>query len=134
MAVLPPTPGSVLMTMRYAANGLDWCALIDNLTLGWVVADTGQPKPPVPVVIGLLPPAAPKTDPVASPQWAVRQGLLYFLQDNIARGGSAELFSFISTNNGAQRKLYADFADTALRQEFIAWGQANPTLYLTAPP
>jgi hypothetical protein len=91
-------------------------------------------RPPRPVVIGSLPDTAPNTDPVVSPQWAVRQGLTYFLQDNMARGGSAELFSFLATNNGARRKLYADFADTALRQEFIAWGQANPVLYLTDPP
>jgi hypothetical protein len=101
MAVLPPIPGGLLISIQYAANGRDWASLRDNLVLGWQFDDRDpHGSPPIPITIGVLPPAPPKTDPIVSPTWVVREGLVYYLQDNAACGGSADLLTFLATNNG----------------------------------
>jgi hypothetical protein len=51
------------------------------------------------------------------------------------RGSSAAaLFTELATNNGASRKLWADFADGALLTEWQQWVTLNPTLVLSEAP
>jgi hypothetical protein len=115
-----------------AEIALGWAILHDNPVLGWGIDETGA-TPPVPIILGSMPPAAPATDPIASPLWAVRdKGTLYI--PDMARGSANELFNFVATNNGATRKLYADFADTNMATAWNEWCRVNPTLFYETPP
>jgi hypothetical protein len=78
-----------------------------------------------------LPP--PKTDPVLSPQWAVRQVGTWFVPGVVRGSAAAPLFSSLATNNGAHRQLYADFTDPVLIAEWLQWSASNPALALSEP-
>jgi hypothetical protein len=127
-------PGTLMMSMEYDPSGLVWAMLHDNVAVGWSVDDSNKPVPPVPLSIRPLPLPPPKTDPVLSPTWAVRQGLTWFVPSLWRGSSAAQLFTQIATNNGAQRQLYADFADGALLTEWQQWAALNPTLALVQPP
>jgi len=129
------TDGSVIITMEYnpadvdgVGPGLAWCIIHDNPTIGWTLA-----TPVAPIILGTMPGAAPATDPVLSPTWAQYVGGTVFVPD-LWRGSLMELFHHLSSNNGAQRKLYAKFYSMEVGTAFSQWAQLHPNLALTEPP
>ena len=109
-----------------------WCDLFDNRCLGWVVdeSSTAEPKP---VTVGSLPPAAPDTAPVLSPQWVEVHGGHTFVPDQF-RGGPFELFDWLATNNGAARQIGgAGLRDGGLTNEFNRWADQHPDLVRSRP-
>jgi hypothetical protein len=130
--VLPSTDKSVLITCGYNDDvygdpGLVWVILHDNDILGWTVGE-----PVVPIILGSLPPAAPATDPILSPVWAQYSNGTVFVPD-LWRGALAAFFTHIATNNGAQRKVYANFYTSELASAWRQWAGGNP-LALSKPP
>ena len=113
-------------------TALAWAILHDNRVMAWLIDDTGA-APVAPVILGSMPPAAPDTGEILSPLWAVRDGSTLYIPD-VARCSANELFNFIATNNGANRQLYADFADVNMATAWREWASVNPTLALDAPP
>jgi hypothetical protein len=127
-------PGSLLLSFMYDPTGLEWCTVFDNPVFAWVIDETGA-VPPEPVIIGTPPPVAPDTDPVLSPPWAVRQGGpsgTFYIPD-VARGDAHAMLNFIARNNGANRQVYANFADISLVQAWQQWTVNNP-LALSSQP
>ena len=138
--VIPPPQPTILINCEYnsqiyegAAKGLGWVILYDNRVLGWIVDTTTGGKLPIPVIIGSMPPAAPDTGDVKSPLWGVRDEAVLKIPD-MWRGSIPEFFTWIATNNGATRKLYADFSDAGLAADFNNWRIGNPGMGLTEPP
>ncbi len=127
--------GSVLITCGYNDQvidgveiGLAWVILHDNHILGWTLTD-----PITPIIVGTMDvPVTADTAPVVSPQWAQYFEGTVFVPDTW-RGGLAEFFTHIATNNGAQRKVYAKFYNGELAQAWRQWASGNP-LALSAPP
>jgi hypothetical protein len=137
--VIPPPQPTILINCEYnpfpyegRAPGLGWVILYDNRVLGWIIDTAGGTKP-IPAIIGSMPPVAPATGEVRSPLWGVRDEQVMKVPD-MWRGTIAEFFTFIATNNGAERKIFADFSDIGLQVEFNSWVTANPNLGLTEPP
>jgi hypothetical protein len=137
--VTPPPQPTILINCEYnsqpyegRAAGLGWVILYDNRVLCWIIDTTDQNRP-VPSIIGSMPPKAGDTGDVKSPLWAVRDEQVMKVPD-MWRGTINEFFTFIATNNGATRKLFADFSDIGLASEFNAWVSRNPGLGLTEPP
>ena len=81
--------------------------MTDNVLLGWLVPEAyavvgrkplgerppgegqppaGAPTPPVPVIVGTLPPIAPDISPIISPQWAAVQGGFVTVQITTSAG------------------------------------------------
>src|SRR5215203_3066159 len=91
--VVPAAQNQLLIILKYDATGMEWVDLFDNVLVGWVVDDSGSqssgPAPqsfePAPRAIGSLPPLAPDTAPVISPQWAVMMPEVVFVP-NLYRG------------------------------------------------
>jgi hypothetical protein len=80
-----------------------------------------------------MPPVPPVTAPVLSPQWVhVHPDMI--LVPNIWRGSYQEFFTWLATNNGAARKLYAEFVHPTLIAEWQTWSRLWPALALTVPP
>lgn len=138
--VIPPPQPTILVNCEYnpfpwqgMGPGLGWVILYDNRVLGWIVDTTTGGKLPIPSIIGSMPPKAGDTGDVKSPLWAVRDEQIMKIPD-MWRGSVAEFFTFLATNNGATRKLFADFSDVGLRHEFDAWSAGNPGIALTEPP
>lgn len=132
MPVFASTDGSVLVTCEYNDDvygepGKTWVILHDNPILGW--SDTA---PVTPVIIGSMPADAPATDPILSPTWAQYVNGMLFVPD-MWRGGPAEFFTLVAGNNGATRKVYANFYTPALASAFNQWAQTHPAA-LTEPP
>jgi hypothetical protein len=137
LAVAPVT-GSILVTCEYNPDpvdgigpGLAWVILHDNPVLAWLVDETGA-VPVVPVILGSMGGPPPDTSPVKSPAWIVREGTTLFAPD-IARGTPTEMFYALATNNGANRPIYAKFADYDLAVAWNQWARDNP-LALKDPP
>lgn len=131
--VLPGLPGSAIITFEYDATGLAWVILHDNAPVCWLVDDTGA-TPPVPMIIGSMPPAPPATGAVLSPLWGqVFAGGTLFIPD-IIRGTPNAVFTWLATNHGANRQLYANFAATGLAVSWQQWAANNPTRALAVPP
>jgi hypothetical protein len=116
------------------APGLGWCILVDNLVLGWIVDPSGA-SPAKPVIIGSLPPPPPPTAPVLSPAWVTVEGDGIKVGDLI-HGPTRSFFSFLAMNNGAERKLYANFGNATLRHDFADWAAMpeNAQYALAEPP
>ena len=132
MQAIPPVVRTTLISCRYDATGLAYVEMYDNNVLAWLVDETGTALIK-PVIVGSMPPPTVSTAPVISPQWAVRETWEFIVPDYV-RGAPGELFTFLATNNGAQRGLYANFTDMGLINDFNAWGRAHPTLWLKERP
>jgi hypothetical protein len=135
--VIPSAPGSVILTFEYndevyGEPGKVWVILHDNGPLGWRVDDTGA-TPPTPVIIGSMPTQSPNTDPILSPLWGQVLPNGQALVPDTIRGTAEEIFSWIATNNGAKRKVYAAFAASSLAVAWNQWAESNP-LALKEPP
>jgi hypothetical protein len=121
---------TVLITCEYdPPTGVAWVILHDNL-VAWLDASGASPQP---VIFGSEPPAPPDTAPVISPAWAVITEADVLVPD-IWRGDVQGFFALVASNNGAQRKIYANFANDLLASAWSNWARANPTLALDAPP
>jgi hypothetical protein len=137
---VPAMTGSLLITCEYnpapengTLAGLAWVILHDNPVYAWMVDTTGG-RPVSPIILGTLPDwSPPPTAPVVSPRWAVREVHEIYIPDT-ARGDVTWFLNFIAFNNGAQRQLYAVFADASLATAWNQWTRDNPTLTLSAPP
>jgi hypothetical protein len=130
----PATDKSVLITCEYndapvgdVGTGLAWVILHDNDILGWMIGE-----PVTPIILGSMPAAAPATDPILSPAWGQYTGGMVFVPDKW-RGALAAFFSHVATNNGAQRKVYADFYSPDIASAWRQWAGGNP-LALSSPP
>jgi hypothetical protein len=131
---VPALTGDLLLQMAYDSSGLVWCMLTDVPVIGWQI-DPNAKALPAPVTVLPPPPAPPATDPVLSPAWAIRQRFLMWNIPGFGRHSSAAaLFTLLATNNGANRKLWADFADGALQVEWQQWCAINPDLTLSEAP
>jgi hypothetical protein len=138
--VTPPPQPTILVNCEYNSQpyedrpvGLGWVILYDNRVLCWIIDTTNQRKP-IPAIIGSMPPpVAADTAPVKSPLWAVRDEQVIKVPD-MWRGSIQEFFTWIATNNGATRKVFADFSDVGLAADFAAWVGHNPGLGLSGPP
>jgi hypothetical protein len=142
----------IILSIEYAANGLDWARLYDNHALGWLVDETTTAVPPAadaetaaatdprkppsttgshapfPIILGSLPVPAPITDPIQSPQWAKFADPIVLIPDG-ARFKVDEFFWWLATNGGARRPLAANFAlSEGLHTAFIMWTEIHPDL------
>jgi hypothetical protein len=124
----------------------------DSLLLGWYVdheppwspppAPAGDPRvptvapgePPVPAIIGHLLALAPSTPPILSPQWAQYIVPNVFVPD-LWRGTTQEFFTWLATNNGANRLIGSCLlVDNSLQQAYSQWAHDNPTLAFAGDP
>ena len=79
------------------------------------------------------PGAPPDTGKVQSPSWGHYTGQTVFIP-NTKRGPLEEILSWLATNNGAHRPVYANFANRGLNASWNGWKLANPALALDEPP
>jgi hypothetical protein len=126
--------GTLMLSLQYDDTGLAWCWMRDSAVICWLVDGTSNQAAPTPVSIcpALVPPVG--TEPVLSPSWAVRQSLSWSVPGLWYGIPVAALFMQLATNNGALRKLYADFSDLALLTEWLQWSGQHPDLVLSEPP
>jgi hypothetical protein len=126
-----PGAGALIITMEYDPDtGQAWCIMHDNACLAWLVDDTSAAEPN-PVIVGSM----PKLNAAAGPLWAayaVNANTCFV--PNKMRGTPEELFDLVAKGSGAQRPIYAKFADNDLAAAFNNWGLANASLKLKAPP
>jgi hypothetical protein len=115
-----------------ATPGADWCILHDNPVLAWTIDETGA-TPPTPIILGSMPLVVTAPDPIVSPHWAVRDQSTLYVPD-VMRGNANDFFNFIAFNNGATRKLYANFADVNMATAWREWSTVNPASALQDPP
>jgi hypothetical protein len=89
-----------------------------------------MPMPPLPsIVSGMLPAPAPDTSQIVSPQWAKYLGGSMIEVPNLWRGVCWDFFTWLATNNGAQRQLDKRLGlSSTLYNVFDDWGRANPGL------
>lgn len=134
-----PNSGSLLLTCEYnprdwdgVATGLAWAILHDNPVIAWLVDPTCT-DPVQPVILGSMAGAPPETAPVISPAWASVSGDTVYVPDTW-RGSATEFFTYIASNNGAQRPIYAKFADNTLAAAWDSWANAHASLALKEPP
>jgi len=131
---VPPMDETVLITCEYdPPTGVAWAILHDNPVMAWLVDASGAS--PQPVILGSKPPPPPETAPVLSPAWAVitKAEADVFVPD-VWRGDIRGFFSLVASNNGAQRPIYANFANDMLASAWNNWALGNPTLALKTPP
>src|SRR5271154_5179737 len=117
MAQILPPSRDFIITIEYDATGFATATLRDFPILGWLVeketdaaAPPGRPPLPLPVIIGGLPPPAPDTGPVISPQWCALDldvAGTNCRPDGTRHGHISDFFTWLATNGGADRKLPA---------------------------
>jgi hypothetical protein len=139
IAISASGDGIVILSVEYAANGLDWARIYDNYCVGWLVdenlavpykPDTTGRHAPFPLIIGTLPVPAPDTAPIISPQWGKYVRGEVFIPD-LWRGSLSEFLTGLATNNGARRLLGSRLAAAPeVAKAFHDWGRANPGLLL----
>jgi hypothetical protein len=130
MLAIPGDAAQIIVSCNYDPTGLEWVDLFDNPALGWLVdEDTSEA---VPVVVGTAPPPAADTGAVLSPTWAHFADESLYVPD-VWRGQLIDFFTWLATNNGAQRKVRANFRSGRLKTAMEQWGQQNPSLFNPAP-
>ena len=125
MATVPGYPGDIILSMDYSDE--DVVEVFDTRCLGWIVDELrrGDPRP---ITIGGLPPEADEaSSPVRSPQWA---GLHEDRVDvpELWRGKLPDFFTWLATNNGAERRLHSNFESLTVSNIFDQWATQNPDL------
>jgi hypothetical protein len=131
MSVVVGDPADLVISIEYAPDGLAWCDMWDNSILAWTIDETGAAEPK-PNVVGALPPAAPDTDPIKSPQWVHIRGGAAIAPD-LWRGSLAKLWEWLATNNGAARQLRGNFVHGGPLNSFANWAAANQALVWPGP-
>jgi hypothetical protein len=122
--------GDLIISVEYAPDN-SWCDMWDNQVLAWLVDETGATES-APAVVGSLPPVKTGTDPIKSPQWGHIRGNSLIVPD-LWRGPIGAFFTWLSTNNGASRKLRGNFLDSKPLNAFNTWAQQNPTMVWAGP-
>jgi hypothetical protein len=129
-----PASGYSIISLEYDATGLAWADMWDNEVLSWVIDQSGSVGA-TPIIIGSLPPPAPDTDPVVSPQWiAVGEGNGRVIIPDLWRGDLNSLFTYLATNNGATRKLRGNFVRPQIDNQWRIWVSQNPDLVWDGTP
>jgi hypothetical protein len=140
MLAITAQAGQVIISCSYDETGLAWVDLFDNPVLGWVLDDSSvttlsKPTPTIfeaPVIVGLMTPAPTDTTPILSPQWVhFAHGIIYV--PDLWRGNVADFLTWMATNNGAQRKVRANFTDPTLTNVMYEWGKRNEALFNETP-
>jgi hypothetical protein len=129
--------GDYVVTIEYNDTpepaGLLAATLSDNPVKAWLIDPAGV-VPPIPQILGGMPAGAPPdTAPVLSPRWVELHQHTVFVP-NIWRGSIQDFFTWLATNNGVSRQLYANFIHSDLHNGFRAWAERFPALALTEPP
>jgi hypothetical protein len=131
-----------IVSIEYAANGLDWARLYDNHAIGWLVDETtpivapGELKPvttgthePFPIILGSLPVPAPVTAPIQSPQWCKFINPALLIADGARFRNLWDFLTWLATNNGAHRLLESQFiVEPVLIDEFASWASTHTDL------
>jgi hypothetical protein len=126
--IVPADSGTIIVSIEYSENGLDWARLYDNECIAWAVDGSSMPMPPRPSIIGTLPLLAPDTSPILSPQWVKFIGSAVMVP-NVWRGLPVDFFEWLATNNGASRRLDARFGISGqMHDGFTAFARSNPDL------
>jgi hypothetical protein len=142
---LPAYADLIIVSVEYAANGLDWARLYDNHALGWLIdettpipadmADTRAPPhttgahAPFPIILGSLPVPAPPTAPIQSPQWCKFVNSAMLIADGGRFSSLSDFLTWLATNNGAQRLLQSQFIiESALIDGFTDWAYTHTDL------
>ena len=125
--------GSLLVTFDYNDTvagdpALVWVIIHDNPIIAWSLTE-----PIAPIIIGSMPLPAPDTSPIKSPPWGQYVGGTLYIPD-VARGNATAMFNAIAFNNGANRKLYANFINSDLASAWRQWAENNPANALSSPP
>jgi hypothetical protein len=131
--VVPSTQNELLITIAYDNKGTDWADLKDNHILAWVIDSNEPPNPPEPRSITVYPYSEnpPITEPIVTPNWAVGFIDTIYVPD-IFRGSPLEFYTWLATNNGAQRKVGgANLRNEQLVNTFDQWSRQNPNLVYT---
>jgi hypothetical protein len=134
---VPAPEGNYLLTFNYndasvGPPGTVWVMVHDNPVMAWLVDIAGDAVP-IPQVLPGLPPPPPNTGSIVSPNWAhYLDG--WVIAPNLLRGRLPDLLTFITTNNGATRKIYGNFVHPRLAIDYAAWAANNPGLILSGPP
>jgi len=123
--MMPNTGRDLIVSFNYDPTGLAWVECFDNAPLGWAVDDVDITHPE-PVVVGSLPPAAPATAPVLSPQWAQYTGG-YLVVPDVVRLLPGDFFTWLGTNNGATREVRSSMKSADLNQAFHQWSGGAPS-------
>jgi hypothetical protein len=134
MAV-PPQSGEGLITVNYDGTGLEWVDLWDNTVLCWVIDANAKEQAAEPRILGTFPPAAPETSPIISPSWAsvAVSGIVYV--PDTWRGRLEDFFTWLATNNGAQRKVIGKgISAQKIRETYRIWASNHPDLALADYP
>ena len=130
--VVPSTRDEVLIVANYDPTGLEWVDLFDNHLLAWIIDET-ETTEPKPSAIGSLPPAAPDTSPILSPQWAVGVLATVYVPD-VWRGSFSEFLTWLATNNDAERQVGGKgLRLPELQNQYRTWSNANPRLVWAGP-
>ncbi len=123
-------PQDIIVSCNYDQTGLEWVDLFDNPPLGWLVDEaTGLTTP---VVTGTLPPKAPATGAILSPQW-VHVHIDNVYVPDMWRGGGMNFFTWMASNNGAVRKVRGNFMSSSLASALNTWAQQNPGMFNPEP-
>ena len=127
LAVSPESLGGLLV-MTYDATGLATVHVDGWPLLGWNM-DATNPINPQPVTIGNpLAGTPPNTGAIKSPEWAyvVSEDAVYV--PDTWRGTLAEFFTWLATNNGANRKVSTWFTFPRVANAWNIWARENPDL------
>jgi len=131
MLVLPSDSQQLLLSCNYDETGLAWVDIFDNPLLGWIADETGAAEV-APVVVGLLPPASVDTSPVLSPRWAHCVVPSVYVPD-LWRGDLNSFFTWLATNNGAQRLVRGNFRNPNVANAMMFWASNNIALFNPEP-
>jgi hypothetical protein len=124
--LIPSVANDYILSVNYDPSGLAWARIFDNICLGWAVDDI-DPTAPEPVILGALPPAAPSTPGVISPQWCHVSGGGVIAPD-IWRGGGFDFLTWLATNGGASRKIGAGLLSSTFAGIYQGWSFRFPEL------
>jgi hypothetical protein len=124
----PDTGG--LLVMRYDAAGIQTVDVFAWPIIGWVY-DVNAPANPKPITIGdpLGSNPPPSTGAVKSPQWAlaITDDAVYVPNEDW-RGTAAQFFTWLATNNGANRTVTGHFTIPILANAYTQWARTWPDL------
>ena len=124
MTVVPASAGDRVISIRYDPTGLAWAHLTEHPVVSWNIDETGSVRP-VPTIIANLPPPAPDTAPVESPQWAELMPNNMVFVPGGWYGNLSDFFGWVATNGGGSRRITADFTAPRTVNTWRAWADAN---------
>jgi hypothetical protein len=141
-----PNVGTIVITCDYDPTGLAWVVLQDHPVLAWMVDETSSGAPAYPILLRSLPATPPDNSPIQSPLWIMMEAGTAFApslmtlnrapgktSQYIVHGTLHDMFTAMSSNNGASRAIYANFYSYNLAVAWNHWAQDN-SLALTNPP